>query len=80
MEFAGGQRDARRVGRLCIQVCDPHRSLLPGHSSVQDERRRQQAVELRLDGMEVFRPSGQDQNLASLRDGIAHLGGDSLGP
>jgi hypothetical protein len=30
--------------------------------------------------MEVFRPSGQDQNLASLRDGIAHLGGDSLGP
>lgn len=43
---------------------------------MQDERGRLQAVEFRLDGIEVFCAFCQDQHLASLRDGIAHLGGN----
>ena len=48
---------------------------------MQHERRGLQAVEGRLDGVEVFRPLGQDQHLAALREDVSHLSGNgrSLG-
>jgi hypothetical protein len=47
---------------------------------MQHERHGLQPLEGRFDGVEVFRALGQDQNLAALREGDAHLGGDGLGP
>jgi hypothetical protein len=77
-QLTGRKKNARRVGRQCIQVSDQFRSLLPGHSTVQNERRRLQPIERRFDRIEVFRAFGQDQHLASLPHGITHLGGDSF--
>jgi hypothetical protein len=43
---------------------------------MQDEGCWLQVMELHLDGIKVFCAFRQDQHLASLRDGIAYLGGD----
>ena len=72
------KKDARRVGRQCIQVSNQRRSLLSGHSTVQNERRGLQSIKGCLDRIKVFSTFGQDQHLAPLPEGIAHLVGDSF--
>ena len=77
-QLAGGKKNARCVGRQCIQIGNQRSSLLLGHSTVQDERRRNQSIQGCFDRIEVFRAFGQDQHLASLSDGITHPGGDGF--
>jgi hypothetical protein len=75
-QLAGGQQDARRIGRKRVLTWHQCRPLLPGHSAVQDERCGHKAVEFQLDGVEVFGAFGQNQHLAALFDSITDLGGD----
>lgn len=78
-QLACRKQNARCIRRQCIQVSDQRRSLLPGHSTVQDKWRRLQPVESRFDCIEVLRAFSQNQHLAPLADSVTHLDSNSLG-
>jgi hypothetical protein len=75
-QLAGRQQHPGLVGRQCIQLSDQRRSLLSGHSAVQQERLWHQAIEFGLDGVKVFRALGQHQHFRALADGTSHLSSD----